>query len=396
MSGEQGEKKGAVASIVARIADIAAEDWDACANPDAATFNPFIAHAFLKALEDSGCVGEAHTAWIPQHIVIAGDDGEIAACAPCYAKLDSRGEYVFDHSWAAAYEQAGGSYYPKLQIAVPFTPVPGRRLLARPGPDAERYERLLAAAAAQVADRIEASSVHITFLSEHEWKLLAAQGYLQRTDQQFHWGNASYATFDDFLASLASRKRKAVRKERAEALSGGIVIEQLSGADIAEKHWDAFFEFYTDTGSRKWGRPYLNRRFFSLLGKTMADRCLLVMARRGKRYIAGALNLIGGDCLYGRYWGTTEHHPCLHFELCYYQAIDYAIAHKLARVEAGAQGEHKLARGYLPTPTYSAHFIADPGLRRAVARYLDGERAAVAESIVELAAFAPYRKGEAS
>ncbi len=396
MSVEPGEKKGVVASIVGRIADVPAEDWNACANPDLATSNPFIEHAFLKALEESGCVGEAHTGWIPQYITIAGDVGEIAACAPCYAKLDSRGEYVFDHSWAAAYQQAGGSYYPKLQIAVPFTPVPGRRLLVRPGPEAEQFEKLLGAAAAQLAERIGASSVHATFLTQHEWNALATQGYLQRTDQQFHWSNEGYQSFDDFLSTLSSRKRKGIRKERAEALSDGIVVEQLSGADITERHWDAFFEFYVDTSSRKWGRPYLNRRFFALLGETMADRCLLVMARRGRRYIAGALNLIGGDCLYGRYWGTTEHHPCLHFELCYYQAIDYAIAHRLPRVEAGAQGEHKLARGYLPTATYSAHFIADPGFRRAVSRYLEGERAAVAENIAELAAFAPYRRGDPS
>lgn len=394
MSIDNGEKRTVIASIVASIADIPAASWDACANPDPATYNPFIAHAFLRALEESGCVGSPDTGWIPQHITIADADGEIAACAPCYAKFNSSGEYVFDHSWASAYDRAGGSYYPKLQIAVPFTPVPGNRLLVRPGPDAEHHRRLLAAAAAQLAQRIGASSVHITFLTEPEWQLLGGDGYLQRTDQQFHWSNAGYASFDDFLGSLASRKRKALRKERAEALSDGLVIEHLSGADVEERHWDAFFEFYMDTGNRKWGHPYLNRRFFSLLGETMADRCLLVMARRGERYVAGALNLIGGDCLYGRYWGAIEHHPFLHFELCYYQAIDYAIAHKLARVEAGAQGEHKLARGYMPTPTYSAHYIVDPGFRQAVARYLEGERAAIAENIADLSAFAPYRKGQ--
>ena len=362
--------------------------------PTRRTFNPFISHAFLKALEDSGCVGGHHTGWLPQHITVNDEDGGIAACAPCYVKLNSTGEFVFDHSWAAAYQQAGGHYYPKLQIAVPFTPVPGRRLLVRPGPDADYHARVLGAAAAELAQRIEASSVHATFLTEPEWETLGAMGYLKRTDQQFHWHNAGYATFDDFLASLASRKRKGLRKERREALSDGLVIERLNGSDIEEKHWDAFFEFYTDTGNRKWGRPYLNRRFFSQLGATMPERCLLVMARRGSRYVAGALNLIGGDCLYGRYWGSTEQHPYLHFELCYYQAIDYAIAHGLARVEAGAQGEHKLARGYLPATTYSAHFIADPGFRRAVARYLEGERAAVAEDIATLTEFGPYRKGD--
>jgi predicted N-acyltransferase len=396
MSVHEGEKRGTVASIAARIADIDREAWDACANPDPATFNPFIAHSFLEALEDSGCVGGHKTGWLPQHITVDDDSGDMAACAPCYVKLHSAGEYVFDHSWASAYEQAGGHYYPKLQIAVPFTPVPGRRLLARPGVDAEFYERVLAAAAVELAQRLEASSVHATFLSEREWDVLGTQGFLKRTDQQFHWCNGGYATFDDFLASLASRKRKAIRKERREALADGIVIERLSGADIKEKHWDAFFAFYMETGSRKWGRPYLNRRFFSALGAAMPERCLLIMAKRGADYVAGAMNLIGGDCLYGRYWGAVEHHPCLHFEVCYYQAIDYAIEHRLARVEAGAQGEHKLARGYLPTPTYSAHFIADPGFRRAVARYLEGERLAVAENVAALAEYGPYRKGDRS
>jgi uncharacterized protein len=396
MSVEESDGRRAVASIVARIADIDADAWDACANPDAATGNPFIAHAFLNALEQSGSVGERHTGWIPQHITVDDGGGGIAACAPCYVKLHSAGEYVFDHSWASAYEHAGGRYYPKLQIAVPFTPVPGRRLLVRSGADTEYYTSVLAAAAAELCDRLGASSVHATFLSEREWTALGGRGYLLRTDQQFHWRNEGYGTFEDFLGNLASRKRKAVRRERSEALSGDLVIERISGADIKEKHWDAFFDFYTDTGSRKWGRPYLNRRFFSLLGTSMAERCLLVMAKRGRRYVAGALNIIGGDCLYGRYWGSIEHHPCLHFELCYYQAIDYAIEHGLARVEAGAQGEHKLARGYMPTTTYSAHWIADPGLRRAIARYLQDERAAVAENVAALAEFGPYRKGDRS
>ncbi|MBI1650053.1 GNAT family N-acetyltransferase [Hyphomicrobium sulfonivorans] len=407
-------KSSVVANIVARIADVDAEAWDACANPDAATFNPFVSHRFLKALEESGCVGPQRTGWLPQHILIAdgagrddsggadgsndrdGDGGgNIVACAPCYVKLHSAGEYVFDHSWAAAYEQAGGSYYPKLQIAVPFTPVPGPRLLVRPGPDADRHRQTLAAAAAELARRMEASSVHVTFLPENEWRTLGELGLLQRTGQQFHWRNDGYRTFDDFMASLASRKRKALRKERSEALANGITVEHLSGADITEEHWDAFFRFYIDTGSRKWGTPYLNRRFFSLLGEAMAEHCLLVMAKRDGEYIAGALNLIGGDCLYGRYWGAIEHHPFLHFELCYYQAIDYAIAHGLKRVEAGAQGEHKLARGYMPVTTYSAHLIADPGLRRGIARYLKSEREAVAEDSALLAELGPYRKGNA-
>jgi predicted N-acyltransferase len=396
MSVHEGEKRGTVASIVARIADVDQDAWDACANPDPATFNPFVAHAFLKAMEESGSVGARHIGWLPQHIAVDDDNGDIAACAPCYVKLHSAGEYVFDHSWAAAYEQAGGHYYPKLQIAVPFTPVPGPRLLVRPDVDQGFYRQVLGAAAAELAQRIGASSVHATFLSEGDWQALGAQGYLKRTDRQFHWANRGYATFDDFLADLASRKRKTIRKERREALADGIDIEHLAGSDIKERHWDAFFDFYMDTGSRKWGRPYLNRRFFAQLGEAMPERCLLVMAKRGARYVAGALNLIGGDCLYGRYWGSIEHHACLHFEVCYYQAIEYAIAHGLSRVEAGAQGEHKLARGYLPTTTYSAHYIADPGFRRAVARYLEQERAEIAETVAVLTEYGPYRRGERS
>jgi hypothetical protein len=386
---EQGQ---VVANVVSRIAEIEAEEWDACANPDPATHNPFLAHAFLKALEDSGCVGDKRTGWLPHHIVLNDGHGGIAGCVPCYVKLNSAGEYVFDYGWADAYQRAGGAYYPKLQAAVPFTPVPGRRLLVRPGPDAERRQKLLAAAAVEVARRLAVSSLHLTFLTEEEWRALGAQGFLQRTDQQFHWRNEGYAKFDDFLARLSSRKRKTVRKERAEALGRGLTIERITGADLREEHWDTFFAFYQDTGNRKWGHPYLNRRFFSLLGEAMADRCLLVMAKRDNRYIAGALNLIGGDCLYGRYWGAIEHHPCLHFEVCYYQAIDYAIEHGLARVEAGAQGEHKLARGYMPVTTYSAHWIANSAFRTAIANYLDSEREYVAETVEALAELGPYRK----
>jgi len=386
---EQGQ---VVANVVSRIAEIEAEDWDACANPDPATHNPFLAHAFLKALEVSGCVGDKRTGWLPHHIVLHDGHGGIAGCVPCYVKLNSAGEYVFDYGWAEAYQRAGGAYYPKLQVAVPFTPVPGRRLLVRPGPDAERRQKLLAAAAVEVARRLGASSLHLTFLTEEEWRALGAQGFLQRTDQQFHWRNEGYAKFDDFLARLSSRKRKTVRKERAEALGRGLTIERITGADLREEHWDAVFAFYQDTGSRKWGHPYLNRRFFSLLGEAMADGCLLVMAKRDNRYIAGALNLIGGACLYGRYWVAIEHHPCLHFEVCYYQAIDYAIEHGLARVEAGAQGEHKLARGYMPVTTYSAHWIANAAFRTAIANYLDSEREHVAETVEALAEFGPYRK----
>ena len=382
--------------VTPRIADIPAAAWDACANPHLETFNPFLAHAFLKALEDAGSVG-GRSGWLPQHLALKlGSDESVAACAPCYLKSHSQGEYVFDRGWAEAYERAGGSYYPKLQIAVPFTPVPGRRLLVRPGANEEATAKLLATAAVELVERNDLSGLHVTFLTEAEWSSLGDRGFLKRIDQQFHWSNAGYASFDAFLASLASRKRKAVRREREEALAGGLKLEWLCGSDITEASWDAFFSFYMQTGSRKWGRPYLNRKFFSLLGQAMGERCLIVMVKRGSKPIAGALNLIGGDCLYGRYWGALEHHPCLHFEVCYYQAIEFAITHKLARVEAGAQGEHKLARGYLPTSTYSAHFIADPHLRRAIADYLKRERAYVDAAGKELAEYTPFRRGPLS
>ena len=384
------EPTEAVVKLVPGIGDIDAAGWDRCANAEAATFNPFVAHAFLKALEDAGCVG-AGTGWLPRHLVLEDGLGGVAAVAPCYVKGHSQGEYVFDHGWADAYAQAGGRYYPKLQMAVPFTPVPGPRLLVRPGPTAAADEQVLAAAAIEVARQNGLSSVHVTFLAKEAQQRLGGLGFLGRTGQQFHWQNQGYKTFDDFLKTLASRKRKSVRKERAEALAPGITIEHITGRDITEAHWDAFYEFYVDTGNRKWGRPYLNRKFFSALGEAMPERCLLVMAKRGGRCIAGALNMIGGDCLYGRYWGAIEQHPSLHFEVCYYQAIDYAIAHGLARVEAGAQGEHKLARGYLPVETYSAHWIADPGLKRAVERFLKQERKLVAESNAELTQKGPYR-----
>jgi predicted N-acyltransferase len=382
-----------VTEVVGRIADVAPAAWDACANPEQVPFNPFLSHAFLRCLEDAGSVG-GRSGWTPRHLVLKDEHGEIAGCALCYIKTHSKGEYVFDPAWADAYLRAGGDYYPTLPIAVPFTPVPGRRLLTKPGPAREANEAMLAAAAAEVVKRGGLSGVHITFLTQEEWARLGARGYLQRTGQQFHWSNQGYATFEDFLGSLASRKRKGVRKEREQARADGLDIEWISGKDISEAHWDAFFAFYMETGSRKWGRPYLNRAFFSLLGDAMSERCLLIMVRRGGRYVAGALNMIGGDCLYGRYWGAIEHHPCLHFEVCYYQAIDYAIQHGIARVEAGAQGEHKIARGYMPVHTYSAHFIADPALRRAIADFLRRERAYVAAESEELAKFAPFRKDE--
>ena len=384
----------ATVTLVPSIAEIDAAQWDACANPDPATFNPFVSHAFLKALETSRTVGRT-TGWLPRHLVLEDENGKVAAAAPAYVKSHSQGEYVFDHAWAEAYVQAGGRYYPKLQIAVPFTPVPGPRLLVKPGPKAIADEELLASAAIEVARQGGLSSIHLTFLAADTAARLRTLGFLTRTGQQFHWQNRGYASFDDFLATLTSRKRKAVRKEREAALAPGIEIEHLTGPAITEAHWDAMFAFYTDTGNRKWGRPYLNRAFFSELGRVMPERSLLVMAKRDGRYIAGALNLIGGDCLYGRYWGAIEHHPALHFEVCYYQAIEFAIASGLARVEAGAQGEHKLARGYLPVETYSAHWIADPGLRRAVERFLVRESEMVTRFNADLTELGPYRKDEA-
>jgi uncharacterized protein len=384
----------ATVTLVPSIAEIDAAQWDACANPDPATFNPFVSHAFLRALEDTRAVGRA-TGWLPRHLVLEDENGKVAAAAPAYVKSHSQGEYVFDHTWAEAYVQAGGRYYPKLQIAVPFTPVPGPRLLVKPGPKAIADEELLASAAIEIARQGGLSSIHLTFLAADTATRLRTLGFLTRTGQQFHWQNRGYASFDDFLATLTSRKRKAVRKEREAALSPGIEIEHLTGSAITEAHWDAMFAFYTDTGNRKWGRPYLNRAFFSELGRVMPERSLLVLAKRDGRYIAGALNLIGGDCLYGRYWGTIEQHPALHFEVCYYQAIEFAIASGLARVEAGAQGEHKLARGYLPVETYSAHWISDPGLRRAVERFLVREHEMVTRFNADLTELGPYRKDEA-
>ncbi len=385
------ERPDTIVKVAAGLREIDAGQWDACANPGPATTNPFVTYAFLKALEDAGSVG-GKTGWLPRHLILEDDTGGVAAAAPCYVKTHSQGEYVFDYGWADAYAQAGGRYYPKLQIAVPFTPVPGPRFLVKPGPRAVSDEQVLAAAAIEVARQGGLSSVHLTFLDRETQARLAPLGYLARTGLQFHWHNQGYATFDDFLSTFASRKRKSVRKERAEALSPEITIDHITGHNITEAHWDAFYEFYIDTGNRKWGQPYLNRAFFSHLGAAMPERCLLVMAMRAGRYIAGALNMIGGDCLYGRYWGAIEQHASLHFEVCYYQAIDYAITHKLARVEAGAQGEHKLARGYLPVETYSAHWIADPGLKRAVERYLKQERAMIAENTTELTDMGPYRR----
>jgi hypothetical protein len=384
--------------IVPAIADIPAAAWDTCANPllvepelQKSPYNPFISHAFLSALEVSGSA-TARTGWQPQHLIAESEGGAVMGVVPAYLKSHSRGEYVFDAGWAEAYERAGGDYYPKVQVAVPFTPATGRRLLVAPGDGAEDIRAGLASGLIELARLREASSVHVTFAPEDEWKRLCAHGYLPRTDQQFHWDNGGYATFDDFLGALAARKRKAIKRERQGALEPGIEVQWLTGSDLTESVWDTFFAFYMDTGSRKWGRPYLTRQFYSLIGETMRERILLVMAKRAGRYIAGAINFIGSDTLYGRHWGAVEHHPFLHFELCYYQAIDYAIQNKLRRVEAGAQGEHKLARGYMPVTTHSAHYIADPALRRAIADYLNRERAYVEAAGSELAALGPFRK----
>lgn len=378
MSGEP-----VVARLAEGISSFPAEDWDRCAGAG----DPFLSHGFLSALEDSGSA-TARTGWRPLPIAIDGVDSRPAAVLPAYVKSHSLGEYVFDHGWADAYERAGGAYYPKLQIAVPFTPVTGRRLLARD----PALAPALIAAAQQVVDANRLSSAHATFLLPEDVASFERAGWLIRTDSQFHWMNEGFASFDDFLATLASRKRKAIRKERAQAVAG-LDIVHVTGADLREAHWDAFWAFYQDTGTRKWGQPYLTRSFFSMLGERLSDRVLLILAYRDGAPIAGALNLIGSEALYGRYWGCVEDVPHLHFELCYYQAIDAAIARGLARVEAGAQGSHKLARGYRPVPTFSAHYLRDPRLRDAVGDYLAAERRAVAREIAALDEMTPFRKG---
>lgn len=381
--------------LLGSLTQIAAGEWDACACPEALDGgrpnDPFTTHRFLSALEDSGSVGRG-TGWQPQYLT-AYLDGQLIACAPMYAKSHSQGEYIFDHNWAQAFEQAGGRYYPKLQMAVPFTPVTGRRLLVRRGFEGTGQSALVQGAV-QLAVNNKVSSLHVTFCTADEAKAGAQMGLMPRLTQQFHWLNQGYQDFDGFLASLSSRKRKNIRKERAQAQGFGGEIELLTGADLRPEHWDAFWQFYQDTGARKWGSPYLTRAFFDIAQDTMADDMALILARRDGRYVAGALNFIGRDTLYGRYWGCTEHHPCLHFELCYYQAMDLAIAMGLARIEAGAQGEHKLARGYLPTQTHSLHWLGDPGFADAVARYLDAERAAVEEEIEFLTDYGPFKKLE--
>ncbi len=377
--------------LIADISTMDAAHWDRCAGND----NPFLTHAFLSALEESGSVG-GRTGWVPRHVVVQDETGQPLALAPCYVKMHSYGEYVFDHGWADAYQRAGGQYYPKLQVAVPFTPVPGPRLLVRSGLDAgtllqARHALLQGLEAARA--HLGASSIHITFTTAEEYQIGLQAGWLGRLGHQYHWFNQGYAKFDDFLATLSSRKRKAVRKERREVTESGLEIITLTGADIPPDAWQAFYQFYRGTSDRKWGSPYLTLRFFELLGQKLGSNVVLIMAREHGQWVAGALNLRGHDALYGRNWGCAEHVKFLHFEACYYRAIDYAITHNLSRVEAGAQGEHKIQRGYLPVPTYSLHQIADPALHRAVADYLDRERPAVqAEIDALIAEYSPYKK----
>ncbi len=370
-----------------RIADISATEWDACAGGG----NPFVSHAFLSALEDSGSAG-ARTGWLPQHAALRDPAGALVAVSPMYAKSHSYGEYVFDHGWAHAFDRAGGDYYPKLQVSVPFSPVPGPRLLIRPGSGISLA--VLAGALEQACEELKLSSVHVTFCQEAEWDALGEAGWLQRLGMQFHWENNGYGTFDDFLGALSSRKRKVLRRERRDANAAGLTFLALTGADLTEARWDAFYRFYTSTVDRKWGSAYLTRRFFSLLGERLGDKVVLMMAEHNGRPVAGALNIAGDEALYGRNWGCRGDWPFLHFELCYYRAIDWAIAHGLHRVEAGAQGRHKIQRGYLPKPTYSAHWVAHTGLRRAIDAFLDSERRQVCAEMEALAEDSPFRHND--
>lgn len=366
------------------ISEIGAADWDACAAAD----NPFVGHAFLSALEDSGSAG-ARTGWLPQHAALRDSAGRVVAVTPMYAKSHSYGEYVFDHGWAHAFERAGGAYYPKLQVAVPFSPVPGPRLLRRP--DAGVPPETMGQALVQACRELDLSSVHVTFCREAEWNALGAAGWLRRLGTQFHWENAGYSSFEDFLGALSSRKRKVIRRERRDANDAGLEFQVLRGPEIQSRQWDAFYRFYTATVDRKWGSAYLTRRFFSLLSERLGDAVVLMLATHKGAAVAGALNLAGSDTLYGRNWGCRGEWPFLHFELCYYRAIEFAIANKLKYVEAGAQGEHKIQRGYLPRSTYSAHWIAHRGLRRAIADFLDEERTVMCARMAELAELSPFR-----
>ncbi|MEM7442152.1 MAG: GNAT family N-acetyltransferase [Pseudomonadota bacterium] len=371
------------------IDTVSAADWDRCAGDS----NPFVSHAFLSLLEESGSV-KAETGWLPQHLVLRAPSSQVVGCVPLYLKGHSYGEYIFDHGWADAFERAGGRYYPKLLSAVPFTPATGPRLLVEDRDDAAHYRRALIQGLQQVAHQTGVSSLHINFPPEAEWDAFGEAGWLQRVGQQYHWQNDGYGSFDDFLAALSSRKRKNIRKERQRVRDAGVELVALQGNDLNEDHWDAFFKFYMDTGSRKWGSPYLTRAFFSLLGEKMADKVVLIMARYDGEWIAGALNLVGKDAIFGRNWGCNADFRFLHFEACYYQAIDYAIANRLKTVEAGAQGEHKVQRGYLPTKTYSAHWISDPNFRRAIADFLEREGEMVDWEIAAISEATPFRRSD--
>lgn len=389
---ERQTEQSFVLRVVEGIGDFSEDEWNHLAGTSrqGGSYNPFISRAFLNALEQSGSVSQ-HAGWLPRHLRLEDDKGYLIGAVPNYLKGHSQGEYVFDHGWADAFERAGGRYYPKFQASIPFTPATGPRLLCHAEFEPDAVQLALANGLRQLTDQTGASSAHVTFAPKNEIFALEETGFLHRTDQQFHFINNSFSKYDDFLNELVSRKRKALKKERRDALSEGIEVDWLTGSDLTEAVWDDFFEFYIDTGSRKWGRPYLNRKFFSLIGETMADDILLVMARRGGRYIAGAINFIGSDTLYGRHWGCIEDHPYLHFEVCYHQAIDFAIDRKLRVVEAGAQGEHKLARGYIPVTTHSAHYIAHEGFRRAVSDYLEHERREVEQIHAALEEHTPFR-----
>ena len=362
------------------IREIGQSCWDKCAAPKGSTFDPFTSYSFLRALEESKSAC-SESGWSPCHLGLESSSGELLGIVPSYLKSHSQGEYVFDYAWADAFERAGGRYYPKLQISIPFTPATGRRLLVSDRVDSKGLETELAQGLLTLADRLKASSVHLTFLEKEQWQGLSKLGFLQRTHSQFHWENRDYRSFSEFLDSLASKKRKNIKRERKGAIDSGVVIERITGKEILESHWDAFYKFYLDTANRKWGSAYLTREFFSMVGETMPEHILLIMCKKGGRYIAGAINFIGSECLYGRNWGCSEDYPYLHFEVCYYQAIDFAIENNLKRVEAGAQGAHKLARGYMPTHTYSSHWIANDSFSEAISSYLDQERQHVDQEI---------------
>jgi hypothetical protein len=380
---------------VGSIKEIGKSDWDTCANPYLTdrqcgiAYDPFVSYHFLNALEESGSA-VAKTGWAPYHLVLSNNG--ICGVVPMYLKSHSQGEYVFDYNWADAFERAGGRYYPKLQISVPFTPAMGRRVLSAADADVDEVEEYLLSGVMQVAEKMSVSSVHVTFALKSQYERMGRLGFLQRTHKQFHWINNDYRDFDDFLSQLSSKKRKNIRRERKGAIENGIEIECLTGSDIKEHHWDEFYRFYVDTGSRKWGSPYLNRKFFSLVGERMPEDILLIMCKRSGGYVAGAINFIGSECLFGRNWGCIEYHNFLHFEVCYYQAIQFAIERGLKRVEAGAQGPHKLARGYLPTHTYSCHWIVNKSFRDAVFSFLESEREYIDEEIDYMEEHSPFRK----